>query len=89
MSNLKYMSAQFKVHFEMKSSHKHQDKCPSQVSRSAVGVRDVIYGLTSPDCKTAHPGAMKGDCGGIQDSGDQYKFPSVVATPRHPMMCAM
>jgi hypothetical protein len=41
----------------------------------------MIYGLTRPDCTTAHPGAMKGDRGGIQDSGDQDKCPSVVATP--------
>jgi hypothetical protein len=41
----------------------------------------IIDGLTSPDCTTAHHGDMKGDCGGLQDSGDRNKFPSVVATP--------
>jgi hypothetical protein len=75
------MSAQYKVHFEMKSSHSHQDKCPSVVSRSAVGVRDVIYGLTSPYCTAAHPEVMMGNRGGLQVSGDQDKCPSVVATP--------
>jgi hypothetical protein len=82
------MSAQYRVHFEMKRSHSHQDKCPSVVSRSAVGLCDIIYGLTSPDCTTTHPRAMKGDRGGLQDSGDQDKGPYVVATPRRPMMCA-
>jgi hypothetical protein len=45
-----------------------------------VGVRDVINGLTSPYCTTTNPEAMKGDCGGLQDSVAQDKCPYVVAT---------
>jgi hypothetical protein len=41
------------------------------ISRSTVEFRDIIYGLTSSDCTSAHPGVTKGDQGGLPDSGDQ------------------
>jgi hypothetical protein len=59
---LKHISAQHTVQFEMKRTHGNEDKWKVVLPSSAVDVRDVVYGLTSPDCTTAHPGVMKDTC---------------------------
>jgi hypothetical protein len=43
------------------------------LSRPTVDVRDVIYGLTSSDCTSAHPGVTKGGQGRLPDSGEKVK----------------
>jgi hypothetical protein len=57
----------------MKSSHGYQEEGGLMLSRPTVDVRDVIYGLTSSDCTSAHPEVTKGDQGGLPDKVDQKR----------------
>jgi hypothetical protein len=57
------------------------ERCPSQ---PVVDVREVIYGLASPDCTTAHPGATKDTCGEMNNKlllGNEEKWKVVLPRP--------
>jgi hypothetical protein len=47
----------------MKRTHGNEEKWKVVLPMPAVDRRDVIYGLTRPDCTTAHPGVTKDTCG--------------------------
>jgi hypothetical protein len=64
---LKHISAQYKVQLEMKRTHDNEEKWKGVLPRPAVDVRAVIYGLTSLDCTTAHPGVTKDTCGEMKN----------------------
>jgi hypothetical protein len=81
ISKLKHIRVQHKLHFEMKRTHGNEDKWKVVHPRPAMDVRDVIYGLTSPDCTSAHPGAMKDTCGEMKRThGNEDKWKSLVPT---------
>jgi hypothetical protein len=65
----------------MKSRHGDQEEGGFMLSRPTVDVRNVIYGLTSSDCTSAHPGATKGGQGGLPDSGDQEEGGLMLSRP--------
>jgi hypothetical protein len=60
-------SAYFKIVFKMKINHGDQEEGISLLSRPTVDVRAIIYGLTSSDCTSAHPGVTNGDQDEPQD----------------------
>jgi hypothetical protein len=51
----------------MKRTHGNEEKWKIVLSRPAMDRRDIIYGLTSPDCTTAHPGVTKDTCGEVKN----------------------
>jgi hypothetical protein len=65
----------------MKSSHGDQAEGGLMHSRPTVDARDVIYGLTSLDCTSAHPRVTKGDQGGLPDKGDQEEGGLMLSRP--------
>jgi hypothetical protein len=82
ISKLKHISAQHKVHFEMKRTHGNEEKWKVVHPRPAVDVRNVIYGLTSPDCTTAHPGVTKDTYGEMKRTqGNEEKWKVVLPRP--------
>jgi hypothetical protein len=68
----------------MKRTHGNEEKWKVVLPRPAVDVRDIIYGLTRPDCTTAHPGVTKDTCGEMKRThGNEEKWKSLVpTTPR-------
>jgi hypothetical protein len=65
----------------MKSNHGDKEEGGSMLSRPAVDVRDIIYGLTSSDCTSTHPGVTKGDQCGLLDSGEKSEGRLMLSRP--------
>jgi hypothetical protein len=65
----------------MKSNHGDQEEGRSILFRPSVDVRDIIYGLTSSDCTSAHPGVTKGDQDGPLDSVEKAEGRSILSRP--------
>jgi hypothetical protein len=84
ISKLKHISAQHKVQFKMNRTHGNEDKWKVVLPRPAVDMRDIIYGLTSQDCTTTHPGVTKDTCGEAKNKlllGNEEKWKVVVTRP--------
>lgn len=68
----------------MKRTHGNEEKWKVVLPRPAVDRRDVIYGLTSPDCTSAHTGVTENTCGEATNKlllGNEEKWKVVL--PRH------
>jgi hypothetical protein len=68
----------------MKRNHGNEEKWKVVFPRPAVDRRDVIYGLTTPDCTSAHTGVTKNTCGEATNKlllGNEEKWKFVL--PRH------
>jgi hypothetical protein len=68
----------------MKRTHGNEEKWKVVLPRPAVDRRDVIYGLTSPDCTSAPTGVTENTCGEATNKlllGNEEKWKVVL--PRH------
>jgi hypothetical protein len=68
----------------MKRTHGNEEKWKVVLPRPAVDRRDVIYGLTIPDCTSTHTGVTKNTCGEAKNKlllGNEEKWKVVLHRP--------